>query len=65
MLSEFCFLKWEKLCSILLRYKKIDVRMVPWIGYSRRIVVPDLKQTLKIGHLRFLELSHCRMTNFF
>ena len=63
MLSECCFLEWEKLCSVLRRCKKIEVLIVPWIGYSRRIVVPDFTQTLNICHLRFLELSHCRVTD--
>ena len=40
-----------------------DVLIVPWIGYSRRIVFPDFTQTLNIGHLRFLELSNCRVAD--
>ena len=52
-----------KLCSILRRCKKIALLIVPWIGYSGRIVVADLTQTLNIGHLRFWELSHCRVTD--
>ena len=49
MLSECCFLEWEKLCSILRRCKKIDVFIVAWISYSRRIIVPDFTQTLNMS----------------
>ena len=47
----------------LCRCRKIDLLIVLWIGYSRGIVVPDFTQTLNIGHLQFLELSHCRVTD--
>ena len=57
------FSRMGKTMFNLRRCKKIDVLTVPWIGYSRRIVVPDLTQTLNIGHLRFSELSHCRVTD--
>ena len=32
-----------------------------WHSYSA--VVPDFTQTLNIGHLQFLELSHCRVSD--
>ena len=62
LLSECCYLKWEILCSILCRCKRIDVLFAPWIGH-REEVVPDLTRTLNIGYLRNLDLSHCIVTD--
>ena len=62
LLSECCHLKWGNLCSILSRYKRIDVFIAPWIGHKKE-VVPDFTQTLKIGCLRYLDLSHCKVTD--
>ena len=62
LLSECCYLKWGNLCSILSRCKRIDVFIAPWIGHKKE-VIPDFTQTLKIGCLRYLDLSHCKVTD--
>lgn len=63
-LSECHYLDREDLCRILSRCGKLEVLILAWIGYSRKQTVPTaFTEVLNIGKLRFLQLSHCKVTS--
>ena len=50
LLSECCHLKWTDICAILLRFKRIEVLIAPWIGYKKETVT-DRTGMLNIQNL--------------
>ena len=62
-LSECHNLEWKDLCHVLSRCRKLEV-LVTRIGYSKQTAVPaQFTEILNVGYLRFLQLSHCKITS--
>ena len=65
LLDECHELEWKDIYSILKKCKSLEVLSLAWIGYINQPaleVSPDLLQ-LKISDLRYLNLSHCTLTD--
>ena len=57
-------LEWKDLRHILGRCRKLEVLVLACIGYRKQTAVPaQFTEILNIGYLRFLELSHCKITS--
>ena len=64
LLSECHNLEWKDVCHILGRCRKLEVLVLAWIGYRKQTAVPaHFTEVLNIGYLRFLQLSHCKVTS--
>ena len=54
-LSECHNLEWKDLCRILSQCRKLEVLVLPWIGYRKQTAVPGhFTEILNIGYLRFM-----------
>lgn len=63
-LSECHNLEWKDLCHVLSRCRKLEVLVLAWIGYRKQTAVPaQFTEILNIGYLRFLQLSHCKISS--
>lgn len=63
LLDECCYLKWEDLCVILKQCKRLEVLSLSWIGFDEAPVPLELITELKISQLRYLNLSHCTLSD--
>ena len=62
-LSECHNLDWRDLCHILCRCRSLEVLVVAWIGHRKQTVPSAFTEALNFERLRFLQLSHCKVTS--
>ena len=62
-LSECHNLDSRDLCHILCRCRNLEVLVLAWIGYRKQTVPSAFTEALNFERLRFLQLSHCKVTS--
>ena len=62
-MSECHDLDWRDLCQILRRCRQLEVLVLAWNGYRKQTVPAAFTDVLNIESLRFLQLSHCKVTS--
>ena len=65
--DECHVLKWRDICLTLKQCRKLEVLSLSWIGYVNepQIAIPLDFVKLKIGHLRYLNVSYCTLSDRF